>query len=398
MAISNNSTGLRPGVCTSTTRPSAPYEGQHIYETDTDLEYVWNGSAWVINYVQAASPAFTGTPTAPTATAGTNTTQLATTEFVATAAANVTSGFRNVLINGDMRINQRGGSYTSVGYTLDRWYLGVNTSHTISQSTSTPPAGFQNFMRVQRTNGSTSTTVPQIAHNLETSASIPLQGKVVTVSFYARAGANYSATSNAFNWRIYGGTGTDQNIFSYTGPTIVVDQSVTLTTSWQRFTYTTTALTSYNEYGLFLFSVPTGTAGAADYVDITGVQLEVGPQATPFEQRPIGVELELCQRYYQRMVDPVGVGVSQGGTGGSARVTVPLYTKMRAVPTSTMSGTFNFYNGLNTVTATYIAASQNSFSHGQFDFPATFSGPTQGQAIVLYTTGGSQYLDFSAEL
>ena len=85
MAISNNSTGLRPGVCTSSTRPTAPYEGQHIYETDTDIEYVWSGSAWVVNYVSAASPAFTGTPTAPTASGGTNTTQLATTAFVTTA-------------------------------------------------------------------------------------------------------------------------------------------------------------------------------------------------------------------------------------------------------------------------------------------------------------------------
>ena len=46
MAISNNSTGLRPGVCTSTTRPTAPYEGQMIYETDTDLTYIYGGSAW----------------------------------------------------------------------------------------------------------------------------------------------------------------------------------------------------------------------------------------------------------------------------------------------------------------------------------------------------------------
>ena len=89
MAISNNSTGIRTGVCTSTTRPTAPYEGQHIYETDTDIEYVWNGSAWVVNYVSAASPAFTGTPTAPTATAGTNTTQLATTAFVTAGIAAV---------------------------------------------------------------------------------------------------------------------------------------------------------------------------------------------------------------------------------------------------------------------------------------------------------------------
>jgi len=46
MAISNNSTGLRPGVCTSSTRPTAPYEGQMIYETNTDLSYVYGGSAW----------------------------------------------------------------------------------------------------------------------------------------------------------------------------------------------------------------------------------------------------------------------------------------------------------------------------------------------------------------
>lgn len=50
MAISNLSTGLRPGVCTSTTRPSAPFEGQMIYETDTDKVLVWNGSAWYANW------------------------------------------------------------------------------------------------------------------------------------------------------------------------------------------------------------------------------------------------------------------------------------------------------------------------------------------------------------
>ena len=46
MAISNNARGSQPGVCTSSTRPTAPYEGQTIYETDTDLTYIWGGSAW----------------------------------------------------------------------------------------------------------------------------------------------------------------------------------------------------------------------------------------------------------------------------------------------------------------------------------------------------------------
>lgn len=46
MTISNNLSGIRPGVCTSTTRPTVPYTGQHIFETDTLSGYVWNGLAW----------------------------------------------------------------------------------------------------------------------------------------------------------------------------------------------------------------------------------------------------------------------------------------------------------------------------------------------------------------
>ena len=55
---------IKPGVCTSTTRPASPYEGQAIYETDTDLAKIWNGSAWV-GYALLASPTFTGTVTIP---------------------------------------------------------------------------------------------------------------------------------------------------------------------------------------------------------------------------------------------------------------------------------------------------------------------------------------------
>ena len=54
MAISSNTTGLRPGVCTSTSRPSSPYEGQMIYETDTDMVAIWNGTTW--RYMAATTP------------------------------------------------------------------------------------------------------------------------------------------------------------------------------------------------------------------------------------------------------------------------------------------------------------------------------------------------------
>lgn len=70
MAISNNSTGLRPGVCTSTTRPTSPYTGQTIFETDTNRMYVWNGSAWVIPNTPAQNPDGLALITTATCSAG----------------------------------------------------------------------------------------------------------------------------------------------------------------------------------------------------------------------------------------------------------------------------------------------------------------------------------------
>jgi hypothetical protein len=283
--------------------------------------------------------------------------------------------------------------------------MGVTGAYTVSQSTSTPPTGFQNFMRVQRTSGSTNTAVPQIAQSLETSASIPLQGKQVTVSFYARAGANYSPTSNTLNWRIYGGTGTDQNSFSYTGSAQPVDQSVVLTTSWQRFTYTTTPLTSYNEYALFFFSSPTGTAGANDYFDITGIQLEVNYQPTPFEQRPIGVELSLCQRYYERITGLLSTPFENIGSGGwdsstSFSCTYNYFTTKRVRPSvlSTTTGINCLYHGIAWLAVTgvqgYFEISQRAVRINY----VTSGTAVQGQAGIAAFASSSAYLEVSAEL
>ena len=71
MAISSNTTGLRPGVCTSTTRPTAPYEGQMIYETDTNRVLVWDNAAWVIPNQKTQNPPALEFITKVTATSGT---------------------------------------------------------------------------------------------------------------------------------------------------------------------------------------------------------------------------------------------------------------------------------------------------------------------------------------
>jgi len=181
MAISNNSTGLRPGVCTSTTRPTTPYEGQHIYETDTDLEYVWNGSAWVINYVQAVSPAFTGTPTAPTAAVGTNTTQLATTAFVTTAVSNISTGavpnFLVYLSGG----NSTAANGATIAYNTEVY----DDTNNVVSGVFTVPAGQA---------GTYSFTAHTNAYNIGTSGY--MRGCMVTTGTYANTyfGSSYPAS------------------------------------------------------------------------------------------------------------------------------------------------------------------------------------------------------------
>ena len=96
MAVSSTTGGLRTGVCLSTDRPQNPYNGQVVYETDTNRTLVWDNSAWVV-VADPALVSFSGTGATVTADAMT------------VAGENVTpyTGRRNALINGDMRVAQR---------------------------------------------------------------------------------------------------------------------------------------------------------------------------------------------------------------------------------------------------------------------------------------------------
>jgi hypothetical protein len=157
-------------------------------------------------------------------------------------------------------------------------------------------------MRVQRDSGNTSVFRQYIGTSLETSTATKLANKPVVLSFYARAGANYSSASNGLNVLLSSGTGTEANgvHVNFTSSTSVISTVATLTTSYQRFTYYGIMPATSSQLLVQFDFAGVGTAGAADYFEITGVQLEQNYQPTPFEQRPIGVELALCQRYYWR--------------------------------------------------------------------------------------------------
>ena len=390
------------------TFPVSPTNGQTF--TSGNKTWQWDGTTWLaygaslsptVLKVDAANARVGVNNQSPAYALDVNGTIEGTQFLQGTDYLSPYQGFRNKVINGNMSVWQRGTSVavSTLGYTADRWfhqsYNGATISRQPTSDTSVLP-NVQYCARVQRNSGVTSTNFMYFTQSMETQESIKVSGKTITLSFYARKGANFSATSNAFKAELFYGTGTDQNmIFGYTGQAQLFTSTFTLTSSWVRYSVTATIPVTSTEITPLFGYTPTGTAGANDYFEITGVQLEEGSVATPLEQRPIQQELALCQRYYQRMVDPAGVGVSTGGAV-IARVLIPLNQIMRAKPTSTLSGTLSFWNGGSAAFPTSINTAFNSVSHGQFDFNGSLG--VQGQALTLYQTGGSQYIDFSAEL
>jgi hypothetical protein len=315
---------------------------------------------------------------------------------------------KNAVINGGFDIWQRGTSFPTAGgapYNADRWFLyrdsvGVTVSRQLTNDT-TNLANIQYCNRVQRDSGNTSTSSIYLAQSFESANSRPFTGKIVTLSFYARAGANYSSSSSILIAGIDSGTGTDQNnILSYTGYSNT-SASLTLTSSWQRFTFTATILTSTTEMGVRFYYTPTGTAGANDYFEITGVQLELGAQATPFARAggSIGGELALCQRYYFRTILGNTIAFGTGVMNGSAqaRTYTQFPVAMRTNPPALDYANVVVFDGTASFTPSGAGLVQTTQT-GAFLF-WTVSGSSGGRGAVIQDPGTSNaYIALSAEL
>jgi hypothetical protein len=268
---------------------------------------------------------------------------------------------KNAIINGAFNVWQRGTSIalaastsSANGFTSDRWQTstGANQATTISRQATGDTTNLpfiQYCLRFQRNSGQTGTAEYAFLQNIDTPTSIPFAGRTVTLSFYARAGANYSATSSILQAILKSGTGTDQNLFSgFTGSTVVINQNATLTTTWQRFSYSATVAATATQLGVQYAFTPVGTASTNDYFEITGVQLEIGSTATPFQTASgtIGGELALCQRYCQRFggVSVMYYAMGQGQTTTQALFTMSLFVPLRTTPSSiTVSAAADFH-------------------------------------------------------
>ena len=266
--------------------------------------------------------------------------------------------------------------------------------------------------RVQRTAANTSTSTLEFAQALENTDSARFIGQTVTFSFYARKGANYSGVSSTLAAIVQTGTGTDQSWWNMTGTAQPISTSTTLTSTWQRFQYTATLSASATQVGFCFRFAGVGTAGAADYYEVTGVQLELGSIATPFAKMGAGIvqsELAACQRYYYRANYQGSTAYANFGTGAASSTTqvrldtffpVSLRVSPAAIDFPTVSTNFNVLKYDDTAASpTSVALDSNlsSVNVGRANWTVT----TSVANVPYYCRGNNQtgaYLGWSAEL
>jgi len=343
-------------------------------------------------------------------------------------------GLKNRIINGDMKIDQRraGASVTvltTTGYTLDRFdaVASVSSKYSVQQNAGsvTPPSGYTNYL------GVTSLSAYTVGASENFGIRQMIEGfnvadlgwgaagaSTVTLSFWVR-----SSLTGTFGGALANNTATRSYPFTYT---------ISAANTWEQKTITIAGDTTGTwektnligirlNFGLGSGASASGTAGAwagADYFSatgstsvvgtngatwyITGVQLEIGTSATPFERRLYDKELASCQRYYLRLnsgaqtaYTSFGMGVAYTTTAASITVNYPV--QMRANPT------YNAGNSLRLVGSGVTAVTSSSL--GQTSYLSSYitvnvaSGLTTNNAYWFGPNGDSTaYIDFTAEL
>ena len=350
-------------------------------------------------------------------------------------------GRRNLIINGAMQVAQRSTSATGLGaasgyFGLDRYKIFFNTAGRLTMTqTADGPVGFANCLKLDCTTADTSIAAteniilsqPIEAQDLQQLKKGTSDAEKITLSFYVKGNANAGYTVE-----IYDGIN-DRRI----------GQTFSVTTDWTKVILTfpadtAGALADSNATGLFInwwlhagsnFTGGTFDTTWADYVQnrrvgnttsfldstnrtffLTGVQLEVGSVATPFEHRSFGEELALCQRYYVQIgpypssqgAGALAIFATADGNSGFSLIDFPVY--MRAEPTLTHTGTATDYN-LYVANANKAGSGGFSVSSGDtlkhtLLYTEHSSTTTAGQVGTLTTASNNTdaFLGFVAEL
>ena len=305
---------------------------------------------------------------------------------------------KNLIINGDMRIAQRATSVaglTGTAYsTVDRFQTVISSLGTWTESQSTDaPAGFSSSLKFECTTanaspaaGSSILTNHRIEGNtLPSLAFGTASAKSVTLSFWVKSnkiGTYAVGFRNIDNGRAIGGNYTidsadtwEQKAFTFEGDTVSgfnIDNTVAANVEW--FFGAGTDFTTGTMPTTWATTVTANRAAGqtvnladstSNYINITGVQLEVGTTATDFENLQYGQQLALCQRYYQKETT-TRPGYTPTTTDTNRHQQLWWKVEMRAAPTITATWAAGSNNvGANTTTGAWIYSAVGDTTTGR---------------------------------
>jgi len=287
--------------------PANPSVGEQY--NANGIIYTWNGSAWTASdsddlddrFVQLNGDTMTGNLTVPSLNSG------------------PLSGYRNAIINGDFRVWQRGTSFpkdsSTHKYSADRW----EANGTVADfSKAAAFGGFDWAIVVSNVTSGAAYIVQHIELDAVADSCQFAPGSTWTLSYWMR-----DNTSGAPSIDFRGdANGANQLLWTAVGAV----QQIETTGVWKRYSRTFTAATyAQGQHDRATVYIPASSGANTLF---TGVQLEPGPVATPFEHRPIGTELALCQRYFQTCPSQYFPGVSAKQTRWEQKIT----PAMRADP------------------------------------------------------------------
>jgi hypothetical protein len=340
-------------------------------------------------------------------------------------------GFRNRIINGDMRIAQRGTSFAGLAngssgtYTLDRWVWdesGTSTAvQTVSQDSSAP-AGFVNSLKVLTTTAQAllaATNSYRVSQNIEGNNVSDLgwgtaDAKAVTLSFWVRSSLTGtfggSVANSAFNRSYpFAYTISAANTWEYKTVTIAGDTSGTWATDNSTGIAVLFSIGTGTDYiaapgswNSTRVDAPTGQVNVAGTLNatwfITGVQLEKGSTATSFDYRPYGTELALCQRYLPAFIGDANHWSGQAFTTTGTVVPITFPVTARVAPTGISVSSASHFKLLNAGGSGFTTTSANFGQAGVSSAYVNFniaSGLVAGNATTAYAASASALLLFT---
>lgn len=307
---------------------------------------------------------------------------------------------RNLIDGGDFTTNpwQRGTTFSAIAntltYTADRWFAvgGASSSISVSQQAQTDVLGTAYSLRWGRAN--TNTAAIYLGQVLESADCIRLQGQPVTLSFTAKAGAQFSGANLKVqvNHSTTAGNDTAAHLVAastnWQATPTIINTTIVPTTSAVRYTITGIVPTTATQLGLLFSYTPTGTNDTTDTIDFYNIQLEPGPVATQFEHRDVEMELAFCQRYCYVLGGTTGIIGSGAATSSTAAgFYIPFPTQMYAAPTAitiTTAADISVYTYANASVAAISAAAFGSASVNSVHVTVTSSGMTSAVPYVLY--------------